>query len=104
MSSLGPDLLQNSEACLEQKQRTKQVERELKKMMNRLERDKVAAVFQLQVYAFNCSDRKHDRSVAPHPFHLDYVGGGGRFDVPNSLQATIKALEHSLAELKKRVQ
>jgi hypothetical protein len=96
--------LDGSEACFDQKQRTKAVERELRKTANRLERDKIASVFQLQVFAFNCTDRRHDRAIAPDPFHCDYVAGGSRFDIPNSLQGTIKALEHALAELKKRVQ
>jgi hypothetical protein len=95
------NLHDGSDLCFEQKQRAKQVEHELHKLANRLERDKVANIFHLQVFAFNCDDKKHDK---PHTLHFDYVAGGGRLDVPNSLQTTIKALEHALAQLKKQVQ
>lgn len=96
-----PELVQDPTVCREQKQRTLHVEREARKMDNRLERDKVATVFHLVAYAFNCGDERHKE---PGAMHLDYIAGGGRVTVPNSLQFTIKALEHALAELKKRVQ
>ncbi len=99
MSDL-PELTQDSTVCREQKQRTLQVEKELRKTSNRLERDKIAPVFQLTVYAFNCGDERHKEPAA---MHLDYVAGGG-VTVPGGLQTTIAALEHALAELKKRVQ
>lgn len=92
-----------NEVCKDQRERTRFAEDELKRLARRLERDKVASIFQVQVYAFNCTDpgcQKH----GPHPFHLNYVAGGSRFDVPDALPNTIKALEHVVAELKKRVQ
>ncbi len=102
---LGPDLLNDVTACPEQQQTTRSVERELKKLTNRLERDRVYSVFHLQVYAFNCYNTKnHDRSKTPDPFHVDYVAGGGRKEVPGGVQITIKALEHALSVLKKKVQ
>ena len=100
MSEL-PEVTQDPNVCREQKQRTLQVEKESRKMANRLERDRVAQVFQLTVFAFNCDDARHKE---PHTFHMDYCAGGGRFDVPNALQTVIKSLEHALAELKKRMQ
>jgi len=103
----GPDgqgeLTKDLNVCPEQKHRTRAVEKELKKLGNRLERDRIASVFHLQLYAFNCGDKRHE-SEGPHPMHIDYVAGGTRWDVPSSLQAAIRALEHALAELKKKVQ
>lgn len=104
--SVGPDgkgeLTQDPTVCSDQKKRTAFVEKELKKTANRLERDQVASVFHLQVYAFNCTNKeKHGNN--PAPLHVYYVAGGGRFDVPGALQSSIKALEHALAELKSRV-
>lgn len=96
-----PDINKDPNACWEQKQRTRVVERELKKLSNRLERDKIAHVFHLQVFAFNCDDRKHKE---PDAFHMDYVAGTGHGEIPDSLYVTIRALEHALAELKKKVQ
>ena len=95
---------EQQQVCRDQVQRTKFVEREHKRFAGRLERDKVAFVFGLTVYAFNCTDGRHNLKETPHPFHLDYVAGGGHSEVPGAVQATIHALEHALAELKKRVQ
>lgn len=99
----GPDILKDPDVCPERQKRTANVERELRKTSNRLERDKIASVFHVEVYAFNCGDKRHEKD-GPDPFHIDYVAGGGRWEVPGALQASIRALEHALAELKKRVQ
>jgi hypothetical protein len=100
----GPDgkpelLAAKSEACPDQKLRTKQVEREARRLVGHLKDDKIALIFQIQVYAFNCAN--HDEK---DKFHIDYVAGGGQWNVPGELQSTIRALEHALSELKKRVQ
>lgn len=102
MSEPGKNI-DGTEMCFEQKQRVKSVEKELHKMANRLERDKIASLFQLQVVAFNCDDERH---TEPNALHFDYVAGGGRVggDIPGALQAVIKSLEHALGELKKKVQ
>ena len=93
----GADL--DHEACFEQKQRAKKVEKELRKMAGRLEQDKIASVFHLQVYGFQCENRRHTGVVS----HVDYVAGGtGHLN--NNVQVVIKALEHALSELRKRVQ
>lgn len=87
-------------ACNEQKQRTRQVSHEAERLANRLERDKIAVLFQIQVYGFDCSDASHEKAAS----HMDYIAGGGRLKVPGTLQVVIKALEHSLAALKAQVQ
>lgn len=89
------------ELCAEQAERTESVEHALKKMKRHLERDRIATVFSLHVCAFNCANQRHQ---LPDSFHCDYVAGGSGFEVPNSLEGTIKALEHALVELRKRVQ
>lgn len=99
-----PELTQSTGVCSDQKKRTLFVEQESRRMNDKLEAQLVASVFSLHVYAFNCDDKSHDRTVAPHPFHLDYIAGGGRFNIPGALNATIRALEHCIAELKKRAQ
>lgn len=99
-----PELTQSPDVCPEQKRRTLFVEQEARRMANRMEDQHVASVFSVNVYAFNCSDKRHDLKATPHPFHLDYIAGGGRLDVPGALNSTIRALEHCLAELKKRAQ
>lgn len=89
------------EICRDQRGRTIFVEGELKRFANRLERDKVAPIFHMVVYAFNC-DQKHEKHPPP-VMHTDFVSGGGH-DVPGGLNATIRSLEVVLAALKKRVQ
>lgn len=86
--------------CNEQKQRARQVAHEAERLANRLERDKIAVLFQIQVYGFDCSDASHEKAAS----HMDYTAGGGRLNVPGTLQVVIKALEHSLAALKAQVQ
>jgi hypothetical protein len=100
MSEPGKNI-DGTEMCFEQKQRVKSVEKELHKMANRLERDKIASLFQLQVVAFNCDDKRH---TEPNALHFDYIAGGARHEVPGALQAVIKSLEHALAQLKQKVQ
>ncbi len=98
----GADLLENPEACTEQRQRTRAVEKELKRLTNRLERDKIASIFHMQVYGFNCSDKRHSEKST---IHVDYVGGGtSRLEDAGAVQSVIHALEHALNELRKRVQ
>lgn len=86
-------------ACKEQVRVTKLVEEEQRRSVKRLGREKVAVVLSFTAYAFNCDE--HD---VKGRFHIDYCAGGGRGDIPNSLQATIAGVEHLLAKLKEKVQ
>lgn len=91
----------SDDICFEQKQRTRFVEGEMRRAAARMEKDKVSCLFQLQVYAFPCTDRRHEEPS----YHSDYcAGGGSKITVPGATETIIKALEHCLAELKKRTQ
>lgn len=87
--------------CKDRQIRTKSVVRENRKAGNRLERDGIAPVFYLQVYAFNCTNHV-EKDVA----HIDFCGGATNhlMGIPTALQMTIAALESTLVELKKKVQ
>lgn len=93
-----------TKVCRDQQQRSQLVVQELKRTTRRLERDKVVSVFQVQVYAFNCTNRENHPKEHTDPFHIDFIAEGGRMDVPGALQVSITALERALVELKKRVQ
>lgn len=87
------------ELCKEQKAKTLLVEAEQRRMLRRLQREKVVQILTLTVYAFNCSEHDVDGAV-----HLDFVAGSGRSDIPGSLQLSIDAAEQLLAHLKARLQ
>lgn len=85
--------------CESQREKTLLVEAELKQLGKRLSRQRVAPVLTFVAYGFNCDE--HDVKGS---FHLDYIAGGGRTDIPGSLQVAIVGIEHLLSELKSKVQ
>lgn len=77
----------------------RRIEENLNRFNERLNRVQIAPVAALVVYAFNCADHEETDT-----FHMEYCAKSFRSDIPNSLQATIVAVEHMLATLKAKLQ
>ena len=86
-------------ACPEQRRKTPLMEKEFEHTRKRLARDKVLPLVQFVVFAYNCSDRSHERKDA---YHIDYASAGSDVKVNGGLEASIVAVEHLLKALKEK--
>ena len=85
--------------CPTQRATTKYVDKELKRLTNRLAQNRVAVLVHLCVYAHNC-----DGHGVKDLVHVDYVAGGGKEVVPGSLPSVINAVRHLLKTLEAKQQ